>query len=170
MTNLIPTVLIMLALPFLTEKLGKRKVFAAGLVVAVIGLVGFGISAPSITQMLIFNVLYGLGNGLHKGMIVALTADMVIYTEKTTGQFMPGAGNAGISATDKLGSGLGSVLFGFALSAAGFNAALDSQAIGQPAAVITAISVMFIWVPAVLLIAALVIFTIFFGFEKEVTE
>lgn len=59
---------------------------------------------------------------------------------------------------------------GFALSAAGFNAAFDLQKIAQPPAVSTAISLMFIWVPAVMLIAALIIFTVFFDFKKEMTN
>ena len=163
MTNMIPTVLIMFAMPFLTEKFGKRNVFAAGLVIAVIGLIGFGLSAPSIITMLMFNVLSGLGNGLHKGTIVAMTADMVVYTEKTTGQFKAGTGNAGLSATEKLGIGLASVMFGSLLAATGFNAALKVQ----PGEATNMISMLFIWIPVLLMVAALVIFILFFDLERK---
>ena len=57
MTNMIPTVLIMFAMPFLTEKFGKRNVFAAGLVIAIIRLTGFGLCASSITPMIMFYAL-----------------------------------------------------------------------------------------------------------------
>lgn len=163
MTSLIPTILIMFALPLLTEKFGKRKVFAAGLVIGVLGLIGVGLSAPSITPMLMFNVLAGLGNGLQKGTIVALTADMVVYTEKTTGQLKAGTGNAGLSAAEKLGTGFGSVIFGSLLATAGFNATLKVQ----PAAACNMISALFIWIPALGLAVTLVIFVLFFDLERK---
>ena len=163
MTNMIPTVLTMFAMPFLTAKFGKRKVFAAGLAISILGLIGFGLSAPSITPMLMFNVLIGLGNGFHKGTIVALTADMVVYTEKTTGQFKAGTGNAGLSATEKLGTGLSNVVFGSLLATAGFNAALKVQ----PEAACNMISMLFIWVPVLVLTVTLVIFILFFDLERK---
>ncbi len=163
MTNMVPAVLTMFAMPFLTVKFGKQRVFAAGLVIVILGLTGFGLSAPSITPMLMFNMLIGLGNGLHKGTIVALTADMVVYTEKTTGQYNAGTGNAGLSATEKLGAGLSSVMFGSLLAAAGFNAALKVQ----PEAAFNMISMLFIWIPALMHAAALVIFLLFFDLERK---
>ena len=163
MTNLIPTVLIMFAVPFLTEKFGKRKVFAAGLVIAILGLIGVGLTAPSITPMLLFNGLAGLGHGLHKGTVVALTADMVIYTEKTTGQFKAGTGNAGLSAAEKLGTGLASVILGSLLAIAGFNAALKVQ----PEAASNMISMLFIWIPVLGLVIVLAIFLLFFDLERK---
>ena len=166
LTNLIPTILVMFAIPALTERFGNRKVFAAGLAIAIAGLMGFGLSAPSVTPILIFNVIYGLGNGLHKGTIVALIAELVVYTEETTGQLIPGMGNAGLSATDKLGNGLGSVMFGGLLAAAGFDAALKVQ----PAAVDNMVSMLFIWIPAIMLAAVLILFIIFFDLGKEKAE
>ena len=163
LTSVIPSVLMMIIVPPLSEKFGKRKVFSSGLVIAIIGLLGFGISAPTITPMLAFYVLYGFGNGMLKGASVALTADMVIYTEETKGQFIAGAGNAGLSATDKLGTGIGSVLFGTLLAAAGFDAALETQT----AAATGMVSMLFIWIPMLMLAVVLVIFTLFFDLERN---
>ena len=166
MTNMIPTALTMFAVPFLTERFGKRKVFAAGLAISVLGLIGIGLSAPSITPMLMFNGLCGLGNGLHKGTIVALTADMVVYTEKVTGQFKAGTGNAGLSATEKLGTGLSNVMLGSLLATAGFNAALKVQ----PEAASNMISMLFIWIPALGLAVALAVFLLFFDLERKIDD
>lgn len=163
MANLIPTVLMMFVMPSLTERFGRRKVFGAGLVISIIGLTGFGLCAPSITPMLMFYVLFGVGNGLHKGTLVVMIADMVVYTEKTTGQFKAGTGNAGLSASEKLGGGLSSIVFGSLLGAAGFNAALKVQ----PAAVGSMISMLFIWLPVLLLAVAFVIFILFFDLERK---
>jgi GPH family glycoside/pentoside/hexuronide:cation symporter len=123
-------------------------------------------AAPAIKPMMVFNVLYGAGNGLVKGLSFILIADLVTYTERITGQFAPGTGNAGISATEKLGAGLGNTIFGFALAAAGFNAALDAQ----PASVDTMISALFIWIPVLLFIIILVIFMLFFDLERKMNE
>lgn len=170
MTTLIPTIAVIIITPVLVGRFGKQKLFTAGLMIAVAGLAGFGITAPSITPMMMFNILYGAGSGLVKGVIVGLIADAVAYTDRTTGQLKAGAGNAAMSATDKLGNGLGSVIFGAAVAAAGFNAALDSQGIAQPQSVNTAISMMFIWVPMLIFAVVFVIFTLSFDLERKMKD
>ena len=62
------------------------------------------------------------------------------------------------------------MIFGAIIAAAGFNAALDAQGIAQAEAVNTAISMMFIWVPALIYAAVLVIFTLFFDLERKMNE
>ena len=166
LTNLIPSIVMMFVIPVMINRYGKRKLFVAGLIIAIAGLTGFGMAAPSIKPMMAFNVLYGAGNGLVKALSFMLIADLVTYTERKTGQFSPGTGNAGISATEKLGAGLGNMIFGLALSAAGFNAALDAQ----PASVGTMVSALFIWIPALLFIIILVIFIFLFDLERIVNE
>ncbi len=163
LTAMIPGIILMLVMPSLIKKCGKKKLLIAGLVISVAGLAGVGMTAPSIRPLLVFNVLYGAGNGLVRGVSFTLIADLVAYTERITGQFSPGTGNAGISATEKLGQGLGSVIFGAALSAAGFNAALDTQ----PLSVGAMTSALFIWIPALVFIIILVIFLLFFDFERK---
>ena len=163
---MIPQILAALIIPALTGRFGKRRVLIASLLTSIAGLIGIGMTSPAIKPLLAFNLLYGFGSGLVKGVSFILIADLVAYTEKTTGEFRPGTGNAGISASDKLGNGLGAVLFGFALSAAGFDAALKVQ----PAAVNTTISAMFIWVPALSFAAVLVIYMLFFDIERIMNE
>lgn len=166
LTAMIPQLLAALIIPALTGRFGKRRVLIASLLTSIAGLIGIGMTSPAIKPLLAFNLLYGFGSGLVKGVSFILIADLVAYTEKTTGEFRPGTGNAGISASDKLGNGLGAVLFGFALSAAGFDAALKVQ----PAAVNTTISAMFIWVPALSFAAVLVIYMLFFDIERIMNE
>lgn len=166
LTAMIPQILAAMIIPVLTGRFGKSRVLIAALLISIAALIGIGMTAPAIKPLLAFNILYGFGNGLVKGVSFILIADLVAYTEKTTGEFRPGTGNAGISASDKLGSGLGTVLFGFALSAAGFDAALKVQ----PAAVNSTISAMFIWVPALSFAAVLVIYILFFDIERTMNE
>jgi len=166
LTTMLPQILAALTIPALTGRFGKSRVFIAALLISIAALTGMGMTAPAIKPLLAFNILYGFGNGLVKGVSFTLIADLVTYTEKTTGEFRPGTGNAGISATDKLGNGLGTVLFGLALSAAGFDAALKVQS----AAVNSVISAMFIWVPALVFAAVLVIYMLFFDIERIMNE
>lgn len=166
LTNLIPSIVMMFVIPVMINRYGKRKLFIAGLAIAIAGLSGFGMAAPSIKPMMAFNALYGAGNGLVKGLSFILIADLVTYTERITGQFSPGTGNAGISATDKLGGGLGNAIFGIALAAADFNAALDVQ----PASVDSMISALFIWIPVLLFVIILMIFVLFFDLERKMNE
>ena len=166
LTNIVPNALITMLMPVLINRYGKRKLFIAAILISVAGLTGIGMVSPMIKPLLAFNVLYGVGGGLVKGVSFTLIADLVTYTEVKTGQFRPGTGNAGVSASEKLGNGLSNMIFGLALSAAGFNAALDVQ----PAAVSTAISALFIWVPILMFITVLVIFTLFFDLERRMDE
>ncbi|MCR5232466.1 MAG: MFS transporter [Lachnospiraceae bacterium] len=158
LTAMVPQILAVTFMPLLTGRYGKRKVFIGAILISVAGLIGIGIVSPSVKPLLLFNLLYGFGNGLVKGVCFTLVADLVAVTAKKTGEFRPGTGNAGISATEKLGAGLGTVSFGFVLSAVGFNAALDVQ----PAVVDTVITVMFIWVPVLIYAAVLIIYLFFF--------
>ena len=69
-----------------------------------------------------------------------------------------------MSAGDKLGTGLGSALFGAVMAAAGFNGALKVQ----PPAVATASTWMFVWAQAVLFLIILIILT--FMLDKDMEE
>lgn len=163
LTSMISNIAAIVSMPVLTGSFGKRRVFIAALLVTISGLIGIGLVTPSIKPFLAFNVLYCLGNGMVKGVSFTLIADLVAYSEKMTGEFRPGTGNAGISAAEKLGYGLGVAIFGFVLAAAGFDATLKVQ----PAAVISAINALYIWIPAVIYIVVLVIFVLFFDFEVK---
>ena len=91
--------------------------------------------------MVAFNALKGIGLGMSGGMAMGLVANAILYGQLKTGVNAVGMGNAGTSAAQKLGLGLGQAIFGWVLSGAGFNAALDQQGIAQPETVITAIKV-----------------------------
>lgn len=147
--------------PFLMKRFGMRHVYTAGIVIAAAGIPGFGLTS-SVPALSVFLIMGGIGNGLYRAMIPGIFAVLITDIGEKSGRLQAGIGSAGISGSLKLGQGIGSVIFGFSLSLAGFNAALDAQGTAQPPAVNTAISAMYLWLPLVLYIIIFVLFVFFF--------
>ena len=161
---MIPTMISALALPLIMKKMNKKWIYVLGVAMAGVGIIGFGLAAPVKPAMIAFNVIKGIGLGLETGVVIGIVADLISITHRRTGVHVAGLGNAGFTASDKSGSGLGSAVFGFAMSAAGFSAELAAQS----AAVISMIKWMFLWMPAICFIAAAVIMAfVFNAYERK---
>ena len=158
---------IMFVTPVMMKKISKERIYTFGMLVMAIGFLGSALfKSPA---LLIFsNVLKGLGVGLAGGMALGMVADTVTYGKLKTGIDTVGMGNAGISAAQKIGLGLGQAVFGWVLAAAGLDAALDAQGLHQPQSVSTAITFMYGWVPAVMAGAMFVIFLLFYHCERDI--
>ena len=141
---------IMFLTPFFMNKFGKRWIYAAGMGFLTIGFLGFGLFGTSKIMMIICNVLKGCGLGMAGGMAMGLVADTITYGQLKTGVNAVGMGNAGTSAAQKLGLGLGTAVFGWVMSGAGFKGEYDLQGIAQPETVETAIRFMYNWVPMIM--------------------
>lgn len=79
-------------------------------------------------------------------------------------------GNAGISAAQKIGLGLGQAVFGWGLTAAGMDGTLDAQGIAQPESVTTAVNFMYGWLPAIMAGIMFILFLLFYRCEREVEK
>ena len=160
---------IMFVTPVLMTKISKEKIYTFGMLVMALGFVGSGLlTAPAL--LIGSNVLKGLGVGLAGGMALGMVADTVTYGRLKTGIDTVGMGNAGISAAQKIGLGLGQAVFGWVLAGAGLDAALDAQGLPQPESVSTAIKFMYGWVPAIMAGAMFVIFLLFYHCEKDIQK
>ena len=160
---------IMFVTPILMTKISKEKIYTFGMLVMAIGFLGSALfTAPML--LIASNVLKGLGVGLAGGMALGMVADTVTYGRLKTGIDTVGMGNAGISAAQKIGLGLGQAVFGWVLAAAGLDAALDAQGIAQPQSVSTAIKFMYGWVPAIMAAAMFVIFLLFYHCERDIKK
>ena len=160
---------IMFVTPILMTKISKEKIYTFGMLVMAIGFLGSAIfTAPML--LIVSNVLKGLGVGLAGGMALGMVADTVTYGRLKTGIDTVGMGNAGISAAQKIGLGLGQAVFGWVLAAAGLDATLDAQGIAQPQSVSTAIKFMYGWVPAIMAGAMFVIFLLFYHCERDIKK
>ena len=152
---------IMFVTPILMTKVSKEKIYTAGMLVMALGFVGSGLfTAPVL--LIVSNILKGLGVGLAGGMALGMVADTITYGKLKTGVDTVGMGNAGISAAQKIGLGLGQAIFGWVLAAAGMDAALDQIGQHQPQSVSTAITFLYGWVPAIMAGLMFIIFLLFY--------
>ncbi len=160
---------IMFITPALMTKISKEKIYTFGMLVMALGFLGSALfTAP--VPLILSNILKGLGVGLAGGMALGMVADTITYGKLKTGVDTVGMGNAGISAAQKIGLGLGQAVFGWVLAAAGLDAALDAQGLHQPQSVSTAITFLYGWVPAIMAGAMFVIFLLFYHCERDIKE
>ena len=160
---------IMFVTPILMTKISKEKIYTFGMLVMAVGFLGSAITtAPAL--LIGSNVLKGLGVGLSGGMALGMVADTVTYGKLKTGIDTVGMGNAGISAAQKIGLGLGQAIFGWVLAAAGLDAALDQLGQHQPQSVSTAITFLYGWIPAIMAAAMFVIFLLFYHCERDIKK
>ena len=156
--------------PFLMKRFGMKKLFSSGIAIIAISLLGFGLATSSAAVMTVFLMTGGVGNGLFHAVLPGLFAVIITDIADRTGSLHAGIGNAGFTTANKFGQGIGSVLFGLSLSAAGFNAVLDTQGLAQPEAVNGAISAMYIWLPIALYVIVFILFTAFFDRDRRLAE
>lgn len=161
---------IMFATPFFMAKFGKRWIYCAGMGFLTLGFLGFGLFGTSKAVMIVCNVLKGCGLGMSGGMAMGLVADSITYGQLKTGVNAVGMGNAGTSAAQKLGLGLGTAVFGWVMSGAGFKGEYDVQGIPQPAAVETAIRFMYNWIPMIMCAIIFVIFLVSFNLDRDLAR
>ncbi|MCF0134331.1 MAG: MFS transporter [Blautia sp.] len=156
----------MFAVPILMVKFPKSTVYKFGLALMLVGFVGFGFVEGSKTAMIIMNILKGCGLGFSGGMALGLVADTITYGSMKSGINVVGMGNAGVSAAQKLGLGLGTAVFGWTMSLTGFDAQLDVQGLPQPDSVVNAIRFVYNWIPAIMIGVVLVLMILLFNIEK----
>ena len=101
------------------------------------------------------------------GMSLGLVADSLTYGKLKTGIDAVGMGNAGTSAAQKLGLGLGVAIFGGAIAKAGFDGSLTVQGLSQPETVISTIRAFYNGIPMILSIVLFVAFVTMFHLDHE---
>ena len=158
---------IMFATPFFMKRFGKCPIYAAGMLCLTLGFLGFSLFENSVPMMIFFNALKGIGLGMSGGMAMGMVADSILYGQLKTGVDAVGLGNAGVSAAQKIGLGLGQAIFGWVLSGAGFDASLDTKGIAQPNTVLTAIRMMYNYIPMIMCAVIFVMMLVFFNLEKD---
>ena len=104
------------------------------------------------------------------GMAMGMVADAILYGQLKTGINAVGMGNAGTSAAQKLGLGLGQAVFGWVMSGAGFKGEYDVMGIAQPETVITAIKFMYNWIPAVMCCIIFIIMAVSFNLDRDLAK
>ena len=163
----------MVATPFailLLKKVDRKWLFCLGVLVSAVCCVGIGLTAPDRGSMTVFLLVAGIASGFYIGATLGLIADTILYTNYRSGIYTAGMGNAGITAAIKLGNGLATALFGFLMSAAGFNAANDLQHIPQPDTAIMAANWSYTYIPAIIYFVIAIVFACFYHLDRELKE
>lgn len=137
--------------PFIMKKLSKRNVFLIGMSFAAIGFVGTGFVGTSITALTIMSVIKGIGFGCGAATMFGLLQDSITYGEWKNGFSQIGMGNAASSFCMKVGSGVGTAVFGWVLKAGAFSAETEITS-----SALAAISASFVWIPAATMVIAVV--------------
>ncbi len=152
----------MLIMPFLLQKgFSKRTATLAG---------GFFMLTGSVLSMfnsegaflIVSLAMRGCGFGIVSSTYLGMLADTVDYGEWKNGVRNPAVTTCAGTFGQKLGSGLGTAVFGLALSAVGY----DGLAETQPASAVSCIRFMFIVLPA-LLYAMLIVIAFIYRLDKE---
>jgi GPH family glycoside/pentoside/hexuronide:cation symporter len=94
-------------------------------------------------------------------------ADSLTYGRIKTGVDAVGMGNAGTSAAQKLGLGLGVAIFGGAMALAGLDGTKAAQGIAQTKAVTLTIRAFYNGIPMVLSILLFIAFVSAFRLERD---
>ncbi len=147
--------------PFIMKKVSKRNLNMTGMAIVAIGLVLSGLST-NYGFICVTSVIKGIGLGCAGATMFGCLQDAITYGEWNAGFSVAGMGNAASSFCFKIGSGLGTAVLGWVLSAGAFDAAKTVQ----EASALTAITTSFAWIPAVTS-ALCVVCMIFFDLDKH---
>lgn len=156
---------IMFLTPAFMKKFGKHRTYQVGLFAIIIGFAGTGLCGTNLPLLILFNIIKGIGLGASGGMAFGMVSDTIEYGEWKNGVVTVGMGNAGVSAAQKLGLGLGQAVLGWVLAGSGFNSA---EAV-QPAAAQSAITFCYNWIP-VICVALCIILMFFYRLDKEMPQ
>ena len=166
--NLVPMVfsLLVLATPCISI-LGKKKCVLLGAALHLIGyaLRGLAATTGNITLLIAGTVICALGVGPMSVPVNTMSADAVDYGEWKHGKRIEGIGSSVMSVGSKLASGFAGGIVGWVLALTGF-VANEVQSASANAGIIG----LFAWGPAALVLAIMIIISIFYHYDDEVGQ
>lgn len=152
----------MFFIAMLVKKLGKRNVFAIGLVLDIVGMLVLNFSNGSMTLIVVSSIIRGVGNSCGGATMWAMVSDTIDYGEWKTGYRTEGLVNSACSFGYKIGNGIGSALLGVILEAGGY----VGEALTQIPEALMSIKVCFVWIPIAIYVIGLFIMK-FWNLDKE---
>jgi len=128
---------ILFALPALSKKFGKKKLFIFGSATQLVVAVSLFFIPPHMTNLIIAQAAFaGLFMPFTGVLGWAMAADCVEYGEWRTGINGAGTVMSQVTFINKFGNALGGFLLGWLLAVGGYNAALEMQAAGTQTMII----------------------------------
>lgn len=159
--NMAQIVVYFLALGIM-KKLGKGGNYRLGFGIAVISYILQIFAGTNYLFLIVCGVIRGIGIGTASACLGGMISDTIEYGEWKTGVRCVGVGNAANTFSQKIGSGVGSALVGWLLSAAGYSG--NMSAISTE--VIMAVNICYTYIP---LICCIIIFllALYYRLDKE---
>ncbi len=155
----------MLVMPFVIRfGIPKRKAVMAAAVCMLAGSLLAVFNGSGVT-LIVSLAMRGMGFGITNSLYYGMLADTVDYGEWHTGIRATAVTTSAASVGNKLGSGIGSALIGFALSQTGY----DGMAAVQTESAISCIHALFVIVP-ILIYALLLVLMYFYGLDEKLDQ
>ena len=168
--QLLPGMLVQIAALLLMKKNSKTQLFRIGLLFMAVGNLGIAMTTSFQAGMMVCTIIKGIGMGILPAMLMGMVADTILYTYRRSGVYTAGMGNAGITASQKIGGGLAAALFGLLMKMAGFDPLYDLQHLPQPVTVEQAINLGFAWIPGVGFVILFILFSLSYRLDREMDE
>ena len=168
MASLVATIMTMvpmvanLTVPFLAKRLGKRNLYSTAAIVQLAGLLIIWLGGLNTNIIIVGAFISACGYGIKESIYFSMQADPVDYGEWKTGVQAAGTLSSVNGFLGKVAQAIAGGLSG-ALLAWG---AYDSAAAVQPANALTAIRVMYIYAPVILLICSIITMS-FYKLDKQ---
>lgn len=145
--------------PMMANRMGKKKIYAAGLFIATFGSLVRLLAPESFLVTCVGGVIISLGAGFSSTLMYGIQADNTTYIQYTTGKRAEAAVASLSSFITKVGQGVAGAIPGYVLAAFGFVTGASSQ----PTSVNTGIIFCVMVVPIIFGVIAGLIFT--FGYK-----
>lgn len=157
------TIVGVIAVPFMTQKIGKRNTLLVGFVIACAGqlLIYAGSQAAAISLLITGKVFSQIGLGIVAGLKFAMIADTVDYGEWKSGVRAQGLLMAASTFGVKFGMGLGGAISAWIMSMGGYVA--NQQ---QTATALMAIEFNFVWAPLICFVLSILLL-LFYKLDRE---
>ncbi len=153
----------MILSPILANKIGKKKVYAAGLLIAAIGYAIRFIAPTALPLLYVSAIVVSFGTGCSTTLMYGIQADNTTYVQYKTGKRAEAAVASLSSFISKVGQGIAGAVPGYVLAATGFAA----KAAVQSPAVNNGILACVMIIPAVMMIIAFIIFVTGYTLSKK---
>lgn len=156
MAEKLPMILVILFLPYLIPRFGKRNLIVAGCILGIFGQILFLFNTTSVPLAVISSVIRGVGMSPFYGVQYSLPSDAIEYGQWKTGKRIEGLMFSSMSFGQKFGAGITNAVLGAALSAVGYNGMAQTAAEQAPAA-ITVIKFTYLYVPIIVWVIMMLI-------------
>ena len=168
MASLVATIMTMvpmvanLTVPFLAKRLGKRNLYCTAAIVQLLGLLVIWLGNLNTSIIVIGAFISACGYGIKESIYFSMQADPVDYGEWKTGVQAAGTLSSVNGFLGKVAQAAAGGISGTLLAWGAY----DSEAAVQPANALTAIKIMYIYAPVILLVCSVITMS-FYKLDKQ---